>query len=74
VIVFDKLRKLYGDFCALDGLDCTIPNGATVGLIGSNGAGKTTSMRLLTTLITPRVVMYWLMGYQSKHNPISSGA
>jgi ABC-2 type transport system ATP-binding protein len=53
VIVFNKLRKLYGDFCALDGLDCTIPKGATVGLIGPNGAGKTTSMRLLTTLITP---------------------
>ena len=53
MIVFDKLRKLYGDFCALDGLDCTIPKGATVGLIGPNGAGKTTSMRLLTTLITP---------------------
>ena len=53
MIVFDKLRKLYGDFCALDGLDCTIPTGATVGLIGPNGAGKTTSMRLLTTLIAP---------------------
>lgn len=69
MIVFDKLRKLYGDFCALDGLDCTIPKGATVGLIGPNGAGKTTSMRLLTTLITPTSGDVWVNGVSVTAQP-----
>ncbi len=69
MIVFDKLRKLYGDFCALDGLDCTIPKGATVGLIGPNGAGKTTSMRLLTTLITPTSGDVWVDGISVNAQP-----
>lgn len=51
MIEFHNVRKTYGDVVALDTLQCTIPQGATVGLIGPNGAGKTTSMRMLTTLL-----------------------
>ncbi|MFM2308819.1 MAG: hypothetical protein RLY87_940 [Chloroflexota bacterium] len=53
MIEFSAVSKTYGATLALDSLSCTIPAGATVGLIGPNGSGKTTALRLLTTLIAP---------------------
>ena len=53
MIEFRAVSKSYGTALALDSLSCVIPSGATVGLIGPNGSGKTTALRLLTTLITP---------------------
>ena len=38
------LRKSFGRRVALDGLDLTVPRGCVFGLVGSNGAGKTTMM------------------------------
>ena len=40
-----SLRKNYGNFTALDGVDLPIPSGAISGLIGPNGAGKTTTLK-----------------------------
>lgn len=45
-----SLRKNYGSFTALDGVDLTIPSGAISGLIGPNGAGKTTTLKALIGL------------------------
>ena len=53
MIEFRSVSKSYGNTHALVSLSCVIPRGATVGLIGPNGSGKTTALRLLTTLITP---------------------
>jgi ABC-2 type transport system ATP-binding protein len=53
VIEFRSVSKSYGSTHALVSLTATIPRGATVGLIGPNGSGKTTALRLLTTLIPP---------------------
>ena len=53
MIEFRAVSKSYGAKLALDSLSCTIPTGATVGLIGPNGSGKTTALRALTTLIAP---------------------
>ncbi|MFM1897710.1 MAG: hypothetical protein RLZZ385_2784 [Pseudomonadota bacterium] len=44
------LRKHYGRFKALDGVDLTIQSGAITGLIGPNGAGKTTTLKVLLGL------------------------
>ncbi len=44
------LRKRYGKFLALDGVDFDIPRGAICGLIGPNGAGKTTALKSLIGL------------------------
>jgi ABC-2 type transport system ATP-binding protein len=49
----DGLGKRYGDLWALRDLDLTVPAGTVLGLLGHNGAGKTTAVRLLTTLAAP---------------------
>lgn len=46
-----KLRKEYDDLVALDDLDLTIPKGILYGMIGPNGSGKTTTIKLLVGLL-----------------------
>ena len=41
----EGLRKNFGGFCALDGVDMHVPKGAVYGLVGPNGAGKSTLLR-----------------------------
>lgn len=47
------LRKTFGDFTAIDGLDLKIGQGEVFGLLGPNGSGKTTTIRMLTGLLLP---------------------
>ena len=42
-----NLRKAYGDFVAVDGIDFEIQRGECFGFLGPNGAGKTTTMRMI---------------------------
>ncbi|MGC5616940.1 ABC transporter ATP-binding protein [Georgenia sp. Z1491] len=41
------LRKTYGDFVAVDGIDLEVAPGESFGLLGPNGAGKSTTMRMI---------------------------
>jgi len=47
------LRKTYGDLVAVEGLDLTVRRGEVFGLLGPNGSGKTTTIRMLTGLVKP---------------------
>ncbi|MEO6595451.1 MAG: ABC transporter ATP-binding protein, partial [Planctomycetota bacterium] len=47
------LRKVYGNFVALHGLDLTIAAGETLALLGPNGAGKSTTVKCLVGLLQP---------------------
>ena len=49
-IVLKDVTKRYGDFC-LDHLNLTIPQGCIVGLVGENGAGKTTILRAILQMM-----------------------
>lgn len=48
-----NLKKNYGEFEALRGIDLEVGEGDLFGFIGPNGAGKTTTIRILTTLLEP---------------------
>jgi ABC-2 type transport system ATP-binding protein len=52
-IVAEGLSKSYGEVWALRDVDFTVPAGSVLGLLGHNGAGKTTAIRILTTLADP---------------------
>ena len=47
------VRKVFGDTVAIESLDLTIPQGATYGLIGPSGAGKTTAIRMVMSILFP---------------------
>jgi len=53
IIELRGLRKHYGDFHAVDGLDLTVQAGDVYGFLGPNGAGKSTSIRMMMSLIRP---------------------
>lgn len=52
-IVVDKISKSFGKIKALDSVSFQVKKGELFGLIGPDGAGKTTLFRLLTTLLYP---------------------
>ena len=52
-IVATGLGKRYGESWALREFDLAVPTGSVLGLLGHNGAGKTTAIRILTTLAAP---------------------
>jgi len=45
--------KVFGRLVAVDSLDLSIARGTVYGLLGSNGSGKTTTIRMLCGLLTP---------------------
>jgi len=49
----EGLRKAFGSLVAVDGLDLTIDRGEVFGLLGPNGSGKTTTIRMLCGLMEP---------------------
>ena len=50
-LVVDGLTKRFGDVLALDGVSFTVEPGRIFGLLGANGAGKTTSMRIVLDIL-----------------------
>jgi ABC-2 type transport system ATP-binding protein len=57
------LGKRFGDLWALRDLDLDVPAGTVLGLLGHNGAGKTTAVRILTTLALPTTGSARVAGY-----------
>ena len=53
MIHLEKLRKEYDDLVAEDDIDVAIPEGEIYGLIGTNGAGKTTFINMITGYLKP---------------------
>ncbi|GIF76842.1 alpha/beta fold hydrolase [Asanoa siamensis] len=59
----DGLRKVYGDFVAVDRVDFEVRRGQVVGLLGPNGAGKTTTLRVLMGLTKPTAGQVHVFGH-----------
>ena len=47
------LTKHFGEVLAVNGIDLRIPRGQIFGFLGANGSGKSTTVRMLTTLLKP---------------------
>ena len=52
-IVTEGLHKRFGDLVAVEKLDLRVRRGEVFGLLGANGSGKTTTIRMLTGLLPP---------------------
>ena len=52
-ITTTRLRKEFGPLVAVDGLDLTVAQGEVLCLLGANGSGKTTTIRMLCGLLAP---------------------
>ncbi|MEQ8825558.1 MAG: ribosome-associated ATPase/putative transporter RbbA [Filomicrobium sp.] len=61
-IVANGLTRRFGSFTAVDNVDLTIERGEIFGFLGSNGCGKSTTMKMLTGLLPPSAGKAFLFG------------
>jgi ribosome-dependent ATPase len=58
------LTMRFGEFTAVDHVNLRVPRGEIFGFLGSNGCGKTTTMKMLTGLLPPSEGRAWLFGHE----------
>ena len=61
-----QVRKSYGDFVAVDGVSMSVPPGSIFGLLGPNGSGKTTTIRMIMDILAPDAGQVWLFGHERR--------
>tara|TARA_B100000029_G_scaffold504974_1_gene584802 strand:+ start:1907 stop:2863 length:957 start_codon:yes stop_codon:yes gene_type:complete len=69
VITTRKLTKQYGDLVAVNNIDLDLSEGDVFGFIGPNGSGKTTTMRMIATLLNPTHGEAYVCGKSIYTNP-----
>jgi len=62
MIVTDRLTKYYGRKCVVDSVSLRIPQGSVYGLLGRNGAGKSTIIKMLLGMVQPNYGRVELLG------------
>jgi ABC-2 type transport system ATP-binding protein len=65
------LRRRFGAFWAVDGVDLEVRRGEVVGLLGPNGAGKSTAIRMICGLLTPTAGTISVAGIDPVRNPLA---
>jgi len=65
----EGLRKVFGTLAAVEALDLTVERGEVFGLLGPNGSGKTTTIRMLTGLMAPTSGRAWVDGVDVNVSP-----
>jgi len=70
----EGLSRLFQDFKAVDNLNLTIQPGEVYGFLGTNGAGKTTSIKMLVHLLEPSAGRVLLQGHDLWANPTAAKA
>jgi ABC-2 type transport system ATP-binding protein len=66
-----NLRKNFGDFEAVAGLNLVVPRGSFYGFLGANGAGKSTTIKCLTGLMKPTTGTFRLLGLDPVAQPVA---
>lgn len=69
IVVVEKLSHSYGERKALDNLSFTASAGEIFGMLGPNGGGKTTTFRILSTLIPPESGSVRIFGFDLFEQP-----
>ena len=69
MIETNQLTKRYGDLIAVNNINLKLSEGDVFGFIGPNGSGKTTTMRMLATLLTPDYGEAYVCGKSIYTNP-----
>jgi ABC-2 type transport system ATP-binding protein len=62
VVDVSNLYVQFGTVTAVEGIDLTLPAGASVALVGRNGAGKSTTLRVLAGVLPPSFGTVRIMG------------
>ncbi len=68
----ENLTMQFGSFIAVDHVDFEISRGEIFGFLGSNGCGKTTTMKMLTGLLPPSAGQAWLFGKPAKAHDLAT--
>jgi ABC-2 type transport system ATP-binding protein len=68
----EHLTKDYGSFRALDNLELTVAQGEVFGLLGPNGSGKTTALRLLMGFLRPTAGSAWVAGHHTWNDDVAA--
>lgn len=69
MIQVQNITKKYGNFTAIEDIKFEIKEGEIVGLLGQNGAGKSTTMNIITGFIEPTEGRVIIDGYDISKNP-----
>jgi ABC-2 type transport system ATP-binding protein len=62
----EKLTRRFGDVIAVDSLTFSVTSGEIFGIVGPDGAGKSTTMRMLASILVPTEGDAWIEGYSIK--------
>jgi ABC-2 type transport system ATP-binding protein len=68
-IALENVTKSFGEKLAVDALSLTLESGAFLGLLGRNGAGKSTTLKMLTGLLRPTSGRVRLLGLDMEESP-----
>ncbi len=68
-VLTDRLTRRFDSLIAVDALELKIEPGTFFGLLGSNGAGKSTAIRMLTTLLPPTSGTAQVAGFDVTKHP-----
>jgi ABC-2 type transport system ATP-binding protein len=63
-IVTRRLTKCYGNRCVVNALDLHVPQGSVYGLLGRNGAGKSTAIKMLMGMVQPDCGEVEMLGHR----------
>ncbi len=66
-----NLSKHFGEKIAVDGLSLSLPAGSFLGLLGRNGAGKSTTLKMATGLLQPTAGSIRVLGHDMAADPLA---
>lgn len=72
MIEVKNVTKKYGNFIAVDNITFTVKDGEVVGLLGQNGAGKSTTMNMITGFIEPTEGNIVINGFDIMKKPLKA--